>query len=44
MMAPNFQKICEILKRQPDDAVDGQVNPKGAMATLQKQVKGVIKK
>jgi sn-glycerol 3-phosphate transport system substrate-binding protein len=44
MMAPNFQKIREILKKQLDDAVDGKVAPKEAMATVQKQVEAVIKK
>ncbi|HYL79421.1 MAG TPA: hypothetical protein VEU07_01330, partial [Candidatus Acidoferrum sp.] len=44
MMAPNFQKIREILKKQLDDAVDGKVSPKDAMATVQKQVEAVIKR
>ncbi|OGB95500.1 MAG: hypothetical protein A3H39_00775 [candidate division NC10 bacterium RIFCSPLOWO2_02_FULL_66_22] len=44
MMAPNFQKIREILKKQLDDAVDAKVNPKEAMATVQKQVEAVIKR
>ena len=44
MMAPNFQRIREILKKQLDGAVDGRVTPKDAMATVQKQVEGVIKK
>ena len=44
MMAPNFQKIREILKKQLDDAVDGKVGPKEAMATVQKQVEAVIKR
>jgi sn-glycerol 3-phosphate transport system substrate-binding protein len=43
MMAPNFQKIREILKKQLDDAVDGKVSPKEAMATVQKQVEAVIR-
>ena len=42
MMAPNYQKIREILKRQLDDAVDGKVNPKEALETVQKQVVTVI--
>jgi sn-glycerol 3-phosphate transport system substrate-binding protein len=44
MMAPNFQKIREILKRQLDDAVDGKVAPKDAMQIVQKQVEAVIKR
>ena len=44
MMAPNFQKIREILKKQLDDAVDGKVAPKEAMVTVQKQVETVIKR
>ncbi|MBI4737390.1 MAG: extracellular solute-binding protein, partial [candidate division NC10 bacterium] len=44
VMAPNFQKIREILKKQLDDAVDGKVSPKEAMATVQKQVEAVIKR
>jgi ABC-type glycerol-3-phosphate transport system substrate-binding protein len=44
MMAPNFQKIREILKKQLDDAVDGKVSPKEAMVTVQKQVEAVIKR
>ena len=42
MMAPNYQKIREILKRQLDDAVDGKVSPKEALETVQKQVVAVI--
>lgn len=42
MMAPNYQKIREILKRQLDDAVDGRVSPKEALETVQKQVVAVI--
>ncbi len=44
MMAPNFQKIREILKKQLDDAVDGKVTPADAMAAVQKQVDAVIKR
>lgn len=44
MMAPNFQKIREILKKQLDDAVDGKVSAREAMATVQKQVEAVIKR
>ena len=44
MMAPNFQRVREILKRQLDDAVDGKVTPKEALAAVQKQVEGVIKR
>lgn len=44
MMAPNFQKIREILKKQLDDSVDGRVSPKEAMVTVQKQVEAVIKR
>ena len=43
MMAPNFQKIREILKKQLDDAADGKVAPQEALATVQKQVEAVIK-
>lgn len=43
MMAPNFQKIREILIKQLDDAVDGKVSPKEAMENVQKQVSAVIK-
>ncbi len=43
MMAPNFQKIREILKKQLDDAVDGKVTAHDAMATVQNQVEAVIK-
>ncbi|HET8575810.1 MAG TPA: extracellular solute-binding protein [Methylomirabilota bacterium] len=43
MMAPNFQRIREILKKQLDDAVDAKVLPKEAMQTVQKQVEAVIK-
>ena len=44
MMAPNFQRIREILKKQLDDAVDGKVSAKEAMVTVQKQVEAVIKR
>ena len=44
MMAPNFQKVREILKKQLDDAVDAKVTPKEALATVQKQVEAVIKR
>jgi len=44
MMAPNFQKIREILKKQLDDAVDGKVPPQEALATVQTQVETVIKR
>jgi sn-glycerol 3-phosphate transport system substrate-binding protein len=44
MMAPNYQKIREILKKQLDDAVDGRVNPKEALDTVQRQVATVIKR
>jgi len=44
MMAPNFQRIREILKKQLDDAVDGKISPKEAMATVQKQVEAVIRR
>ncbi len=43
MMAPNFQKIREILKKQLDDAADGKVTPQEALTTVQKQVEAVIK-
>jgi ABC-type glycerol-3-phosphate transport system substrate-binding protein len=43
-MAPNFQKIREILKKQLDDAVDGKIAPADALASVQKQVEGVIKR
>jgi sn-glycerol 3-phosphate transport system substrate-binding protein len=43
MMAPNFQKIREILIRQLDDAVDGKVTPAQAMETVQKQVEAAIR-
>jgi len=33
-----------ILKKQLDGAVDAKVTPKEAMATVQKQVEGVIKR
>ncbi len=44
MMAPNFQKIREVLKKQLDDAGDGKVSAKEALGTVQKQVEAVIKK
>lgn len=44
MMAPNFQKIREILKRQLDDAVDGKLPPAAALAQVQQQVEAVIKR
>jgi sn-glycerol 3-phosphate transport system substrate-binding protein len=44
MMAPNYQKIREVLKRQLDDAVDGKVSPKDAMDAVQKQVTALIAK
>ncbi len=44
MMAPNFQKIREILKRQLDDAVDGKLPPAAALALVQQQVEAVIKR
>src|SRR5574341_1548089 len=44
MMAPNFQKIREILKKQLDDAVDAKVSAKEALASVQKQVEAVIKR
>lgn len=44
MMAPNYQKIREILKRQLDDAVDGKVPPREALETVQRQVTAVIKR
>ncbi len=43
MMAPNFQKIREILIRQLDDAVDGKVAPAQAMEIVQKQVEAAIR-
>ncbi len=44
MMAPNFQKIREILKKQLDDALDGRTSPKEAMEATQKAVEAVIKR
>jgi len=44
MMAPNYQKIREILKKQLDDAVDAKVSSKDALETVQKQVLSVIKR
>jgi sn-glycerol 3-phosphate transport system substrate-binding protein len=44
MMAPNYQKIREFLKKQLDDAVDGKVTPKEALDTVQRQVSLVIKR
>jgi sn-glycerol 3-phosphate transport system substrate-binding protein len=42
MMAPSYQKIREILKRQLDDAVDAKVSPREAMDAVQKQVTPLI--
>ncbi len=44
MMAPNFKKIREILKKQLDDPVDGKLPPKEALALVQQQVDAVIKR
>jgi sn-glycerol 3-phosphate transport system substrate-binding protein len=44
MMAPNYQKIREFLKKQLDDVVDGRVSPKEALDTVQRQVSLVIKR
>jgi sn-glycerol 3-phosphate transport system substrate-binding protein len=42
MMARNYQKVREILRRQLDDAVDGKVTPREALETAQHQVSSVI--
>ena len=43
MMAKNFQKVREILKRQLDDAAAGKVAPAEAMGIAQKEIQAVIK-
>jgi len=43
MMAKNFQKVREILKRQLDDSAAGKIVPAEALKTAQKQIQAVIK-
>lgn len=43
MMAKNFQKVREILKRQLDDATAGKTAPAEAMQIAQKEIQAVIK-
>ncbi|MCX8119169.1 MAG: ABC transporter substrate-binding protein [Desulfobacterota bacterium] len=43
MMAKNFQKVREILKRQLDDAVAGKIAPAEALKIAQNEIQGVIK-
>jgi len=43
MMAKNFQKVREILKRQLDDSAAGKIVPAEALKTAQKEIQAVIK-
>lgn len=43
MMAKNFQKVREILKRQLDESTAGKIAPAEAMKIVQKEVQAVIK-
>ena len=43
MMAKNFQKVREILKRQLDDSTAGKIVPAEALKIAQKEIQAVIK-
>jgi len=43
MMAKNFQKVREILKRQLDDSAAGKIVPAEALKIAQKEIQAVIK-
>jgi len=43
MMAKNFQKVREILKRQLDDSAAGKIAPAEALKIAQKEIQAVIK-
>jgi len=43
MMAKNFQKVREILKRQLDDSVAGKIAPTEALKIAQREIQAVIK-
>lgn len=43
MMAKNFQKVREILKRQLDDSVAGKIAPAEALKIAQREIQAVIK-